>query len=78
MPTVAIIGPYRFFFYASDEAEPPHIHVERESALAKFWIAPVRLQKSRGFSAVELRRIQRMIDQHRDDFHAKWLTFFAR
>jgi hypothetical protein len=30
MPIVLRIGPYRFFFYAGDRPEPPHIHVERE------------------------------------------------
>jgi Domain of unknown function (DUF4160) len=36
MPTVLRSGPYRFFFYASDRAEPPHIHVERDDNVAKF------------------------------------------
>jgi len=33
MPTVLQIGPYRFFFYAGDRDEPPHVHVEREDRL---------------------------------------------
>ncbi len=37
MPTVKIIGPYRFFFYSGDGDEPPHIHVERDNYTAKFW-----------------------------------------
>lgn len=78
MPTVAIIGPYRFYFYASDGHEPPHVHVERESAQAKFWLAPIDLAKNKGFSVVELRKIQRIIDEHETDFHAKWIEFFAR
>lgn len=36
MPTVLRIGPYRFFFYSGDGGEPPHIHVERDDAIAKF------------------------------------------
>ena len=28
MPTVLRVGPYRFFFYASDRAEPMHVHIE--------------------------------------------------
>ena len=47
MPTVLRIGgPYRFFFFAGDRGELPHIHVEREDKLAKFWLDPVRLQSS--------------------------------
>jgi hypothetical protein len=39
MPTVMRIGPYRFFFYAGDREEPVHIHVKRDTSLAKFWLA---------------------------------------
>jgi hypothetical protein len=36
MPTVLRLGPYRFFFYAGDGVEPPHVHVERDDDTAKF------------------------------------------
>jgi hypothetical protein len=36
MPTVLQRGLYWFFFYSSDRAEPPHVHVERDENLAKF------------------------------------------
>jgi hypothetical protein len=42
MPTVLRVGPFRFFFYAGDGAEPPHVHVERDDSEAKFWLDPVR------------------------------------
>jgi hypothetical protein len=40
MPTVLRIGPYRFFFFAGDRDEPPHVHIERDDQLAKFWRLP--------------------------------------
>ncbi|MEZ4512537.1 MAG: DUF4160 domain-containing protein [Chloroflexota bacterium] len=43
MPTVKQIGPYSSRFYASDEHEPPHIHVVRGWQRAKFWLDPVSL-----------------------------------
>lgn len=43
MPTVLRIGPSRFFFYAGDGNEPPHVHVERDDGEAKFWLEPIRL-----------------------------------
>ena len=58
MPTVFHSGPYRFFFYAADGVEPPHVHVERDDKTAKFWLGPVRLQDSCGFSRVEIGRVQ--------------------
>ena len=49
MPTIFRSGPYRFFFYSGDCDEPMHIHIERENKIAKFWIDPVRLQRSGGY-----------------------------
>lgn len=36
MLTVLRSGPYRFFLYAGDRYEPPHVHVERDDCEAKF------------------------------------------
>src|SRR5262245_64417566 len=46
MPTVLRVGPYRFFFYAGDRAELPHVHIELDDANAKFWLHPVRAPRS--------------------------------
>lgn len=40
MPTVLIIEGFVFFFYSSEGNEPPHIHVERAGAKAKWWLVP--------------------------------------
>ena len=64
MPTIMRSGPYRFFFFAGDKEEPSHVHVEREDDIAKFWLDPVRLQRSGGFSRVELTRIDRLVRKH--------------
>ena len=76
MPTVARIGPYRFYFYAGDRDEPPHVHVEREDKIAKFWLEPVRLQNSGGFSRVEISRIQRIIAARQKKLLEAWDAFF--
>ena len=57
MLTVEQVGPYPFFFYAGVRNEPPHIHVDRDDNLAKFWLDPVRLQTSGGFYRIDLRHI---------------------
>jgi len=54
MPTVFLDGPYRFYFYSSDGDEPLHIHVQRDQAVAKFWLNPVRNEYSNGFRPVEI------------------------
>lgn len=64
MPAVLRSGPYRFFFYAGDRDEPAHIHVERERNVAKFWLRPVRLHSSGGFSRHEIQRLQLLVEEH--------------
>ena len=76
MPTVLRIGPYRFFFYAGDRDEPSHIHVERDDDKAKFWLDPVRLQNSGGFSRTEINRIQKLVEEHREDLLRSWNEYF--
>ena len=78
MPTVLRVGPYRFFFYSADGGEPPHVHVQREDQIAKFWLQPVRLEDSGGFGRVEVRRIQAMVDLNAALLVRCWDDFFAR
>jgi hypothetical protein len=66
MPTVLRLGRYRFFFYAGDGEEPPHVHVERDDGEAKIWLEPIRLERSGGFPARELRRIEKMVADHHE------------
>ena len=60
MPTILREGPYRFYFVSGDRNEPLHMHVRRDKNVAKFWLDPVRLASGGGFSAVELRRVERV------------------
>jgi hypothetical protein len=77
MPTVLRAGPYRFFFYAGDRDEPAHVHVEREEKVAKFWLDPVRLQDSGGFSRAELNRLRRIVQIHQHRLLEAWHEYFG-
>jgi Domain of unknown function (DUF4160) len=77
VPTVKRIGPYRFFFSSSDGVEPPHIHVQCEARVAKFWLDPPELAKPVRFVAHELRAIARLVDEHRKEFMEAWDDFFG-
>jgi Domain of unknown function (DUF4160) len=77
MPTSLRIGPYRFFFYAGDRNEPPHTHVQREQAEAKFWLSPVRLAWNRGFAAAELRRVERLAEENEVRLVESWNEYFG-
>ncbi|WP_027877746.1 DUF4160 domain-containing protein [Meiothermus cerbereus] len=78
MPTVLRLGPYRFFFYANENDEPAHIHVQRDRALAKFWLKPVAYASSSGFSAQELSKLFRLVEENRVAIEEAWNEFFGR
>ena len=76
MPTIDDIGPYKFFFYSAEGVEPPHVHVRRDQATAKFWLNPVRLARSRRFGDHELRIIQQLVEENRDRILEAWNEHF--
>ena len=77
MPTVLRAGSYRFFFYAGDRDEPPHVHVERDEKVAKFWLDPVRLQNSGGFSRFEIGELYRLVVKNRENLQRAWDEYFS-
>ncbi|MGB5440331.1 MAG: DUF4160 domain-containing protein [Gammaproteobacteria bacterium] len=72
MPTVLRVGACRFYFYSNEKGEPPHIHVQRERFLAKFWLSPVTLAGSRRFASHELRAIQKHVEENREILLEAW------
>ena len=77
MPTVLKFGAYRLFFYANDRDEPRHVHVERDDKTAKFWLDPIRLQRSGAFSRTEIVRIQRIVEQNQVLLIEAWDEYFG-
>lgn len=77
VPTVFRTGPYRVYFVSHDLDEPPQVHVDRDDQSAKFWLAPVALARNIGFSAVELRHIQRLIAEHEQRLLEAWDDYFG-
>ena len=77
MPTIMRKGPYRFFFYANDRGEPPHVHIERDDNKAKFWLDPVRFETSCGFSRNEINRLQNIITDCQTDLMEEWNAYFS-
>jgi hypothetical protein len=78
LPTVFRSGPYRFFFYSADANEPPHVHVERKGLRAgKFWLEPVRLERSGDFGSVEIRLVERLVRENSTLLLRKWHEYFG-
>ena len=76
MPTILRSGPYRFFFVTQDAPEPPHVHVQREKMVAKFWLDPVALGNPGGFRPHELNDIARLVRQNSESLLESWHEFF--
>jgi len=77
MPTVLRVGPYRFYFFVGDRDEPPHIHVKRDKAEAKFWLVPIRLARNIGFADHELRAIEAIIRKNEQLLLEAWNDAFG-
>jgi hypothetical protein len=45
MPTVLSVAPFRFFFYAGDGSESPHVHIERAGA----WLGREAVSRAKAF-----------------------------
>ena len=73
MPTVLRSGPYRIYFYSHDLLnELPHVHIDRDSMSAKFWLDPVSLARNLGFKSKELRVIERLLVENEAVLLAAW------
>jgi hypothetical protein len=51
--------------------------VERDDCECKFWLQPVRLDRSQGFGAVELRKIAKLIADQQVHLLEKWNEYFS-
>ena len=77
MPNLLRSGPYRIYVFSHEPNEPAHVHVDRDEQTAKFWLGPVSLAYTLGFSAVELTRIQRLLKDNEIVLLEKWHARFG-
>jgi len=77
MPTVLRYEAYRLYFYSHEPNEPPHVHIDRDNLSAKFWLNPVSPARNHGFSARELRQIERIVQENRLRLLEAWNEYFG-
>jgi hypothetical protein len=77
MPTVFRHGPYALVFFSSDQNEPLHVHVVRDSSVAKYWLEPISLAKNRGFKKPELRKIVQLVAEFQQPLIEAWHDYFG-
>lgn len=77
MPTIYREGPYRFFFNSREETRM-HVHVQSPDGACKFWLEPIiALADVHLLNAGDLTRIERIVEEHRNDFISAWRRHFA-
>jgi len=75
-PTIFCVGNYRFYFFSREE-ERIHIHVVSPEGEAKFWVEPiVALVTYTGFSKRQLARLQRIVEEHKNEIVKAWRKHF--
>lgn len=77
MPTVLITNGFRFKSYSNENNEPPHVHVIKGKAEAKWWLDPeLKEEFSTGFKVQELRMIRELMSLHRHELLEAWKNHF--
>lgn len=69
-------APIACTFFSHEPNEPPHVQVDRDDATCKFWLDPIALASSFGFSPSKLRRIHRLVSAHQVEFWRQWHDYF--
>jgi len=53
------------------------VHVDRDDVSAKFWLRSVALARNFGFTAVELRKVQLLVERYQHEFLEEWNGYFG-
>jgi len=77
MPTILIENGFRLYFFANENNEPLHVHVQYQAAVAKFWLRPVALANNLGMKASELRKAGNLVRRYEHLIEEKWDEFFS-
>ncbi len=76
MPTLLRWKGWRFFFFAGDEGEPPHVHVVKGEAEVKIWLHDVTVAKQKRISARDINRLLSKTREERSAFLEAWNGYF--
>lgn len=77
MPTVLRVAGCRLYFFSHEPNEPPHVHVDRDSATMKVWLDRLEVAKSRGFRAHEIGGIVALVETNRQLCLEVWHEHFG-
>ena len=76
-PTVFRYKNFRFFFFSREETRC-HIHIQCPEGEAKFWVEPeVALAYNYKLSEGQLKEIEGLVKEKKDDIVRAWCQHFA-
>ncbi len=78
MPTVLRIRGYRFYFYALEGTEPPHVHVDKGPGTIKLWLRDLSIARMEGLKPAEIREVLRLTREHHNHLLTAWHEFEGR
>lgn len=82
IPTILQILGWRFFFYANEANEPPHVHARKAEKECKYWLDREGYDLEEAFSyqmnARDTREVRKIIFEHFDYILRQWDEFERR
>jgi len=77
-PTVFRYKEYQFYFFSREESRT-HVHVYSPDGEAKFWLEPVvALAESYRLNAKQLKVVQKIVEERKDEIEKSWKKHFKR
>ena len=78
MPTVLRIRGYRFYFYAMEGTEAPHVHVDKGAGTIKLWLDDFSVARMEGLKPSEIREVLCLSREHHQHLLNAWNEFKGR
>ncbi len=77
-PTILRVEGYRFFFNSREETRR-HVHIQTSDGVAKFWLEPaIEIASQHNISPKSLKRIERLVRAHEEEFKDAWSKHFGQ
>jgi len=75
-PVVLRSQGYRFAWWSNENREPPHVHVFKGDAAAKWWLDFLEEEYSVGFNPNQRRLTRDILEEHRLELLKEWYVSF--
>ena len=69
MPTIFQLEGFCFFFFSNEgnPREPVYVHIRKDGNRAKYWLHPVCLANSQGYTGKELNKLAQIVEARKDE-----------